>query len=202
MKRSKEETLATRKAILREAMACFSERGYALTTFRDIAEHLGLSKGAIFWHFKTKEALLAELMLEGHKTYEPLKGLEEVTTLEGVRDVFLQWGHAIEHHTNLRRFMRFAMSRVEWSDALTRSLSKTFDGMMLTDPFDRLVAKLEELREAGKWAGVVTAQQVAVMLFSLFFGAYRSAWQHKRKLDVSATIAAGMDFVLQGLRSK
>ena len=62
MRRTKEEALETRKAILKVALDCFSKRGYALTTFNDIARRIHLTKGAVFWHFKSKEELLAELI--------------------------------------------------------------------------------------------------------------------------------------------
>ena len=50
---------ATRANILRAARACFSERGFAVTTNRDIAERAGITAAAIYQYFQSKAALYA-----------------------------------------------------------------------------------------------------------------------------------------------
>jgi AcrR family transcriptional regulator len=61
----------TRHRILHAARELFVERGYAGTSVRDIAEHLGMTKGALYYHFSSKEDLLYALL-------EPLlEALEE-----------------------------------------------------------------------------------------------------------------------------
>jgi len=52
---------ATKRKILEAAAKCFSEGGYAKTTMDRIAEEAGVSKGALYWHFKSKEELFVEL---------------------------------------------------------------------------------------------------------------------------------------------
>ena len=48
----------TRKKILVAASRLFARRGYHKTTITDIAQAIGLTSGAIFHHFASKEALL------------------------------------------------------------------------------------------------------------------------------------------------
>jgi AcrR family transcriptional regulator len=50
-----------RKEILDAAQACFRDRGYHLSTVDDIARRAGLSKGAIYWHFKGKREVFLAL---------------------------------------------------------------------------------------------------------------------------------------------
>ncbi|HEU4577264.1 MAG TPA: helix-turn-helix domain-containing protein [Polyangiaceae bacterium] len=52
----------TRKRILSAARELFMERGVQQTSLRDIAEHLGLTKPALYYHFDSREALLASLV--------------------------------------------------------------------------------------------------------------------------------------------
>lgn len=61
-KKTKEEAEKTRRRILASALVLFSRRGYDRTTFNDIAARLKLTKGAIYWHFESKEAVLIELV--------------------------------------------------------------------------------------------------------------------------------------------
>ena len=52
----------TRARILSAARELFVERGVQQTSLRDIAEHLGVSKPALYYHFDSREALLASLV--------------------------------------------------------------------------------------------------------------------------------------------
>jgi AcrR family transcriptional regulator len=49
---------ATRRQILETALALFRERGFEETTIRDIASRAGLSLGAAYYYFKSKEAIV------------------------------------------------------------------------------------------------------------------------------------------------
>ena len=48
----------TREEILGTALRLFAERGFDKTTMRAIAEEVGLSLGASYYHFKSKEDLV------------------------------------------------------------------------------------------------------------------------------------------------
>src|SRR5882672_9764465 len=48
----------TRRQILATALALFRERGFEATTIRDIAAGAGLSLGAAYYYFKSKEAIV------------------------------------------------------------------------------------------------------------------------------------------------
>ena len=52
----------TRARVLDAALALFTERGYAGTSMRDLADRLGMTKAALYYHFASKEALLRELV--------------------------------------------------------------------------------------------------------------------------------------------
>jgi AcrR family transcriptional regulator len=68
---------STRERILDIALELFTERGYEATSLRDIAERLGTTKAAIYYHFARKEDILLELHLRMHALgLEPLKRLD------------------------------------------------------------------------------------------------------------------------------
>ena len=56
-RKTKEEALETRNAILDAAELVFHERGVSATSLAEIAEAAGVTRGAIYWHFVNKEAL-------------------------------------------------------------------------------------------------------------------------------------------------
>lgn len=51
----------TERKILDIAFRLFSEKGYDHTTIQDIVDELGMSKGAVYHHFKSKEDILDHL---------------------------------------------------------------------------------------------------------------------------------------------
>lgn len=54
-----------RTRILDEAARLFLARGYEGTTLRDIADAAGVKAGSIYYHFDSKEELLAEILDQG-----------------------------------------------------------------------------------------------------------------------------------------
>lgn len=56
-----------RVRLLEAARAAFAEKGFHGTTTRDIAAAAGMSPAAIYVHHRTKESLLHELSLDGHR---------------------------------------------------------------------------------------------------------------------------------------
>lgn len=61
-RKTQEESQETRKNILECAKRLFSKRGYERTSLSDIAKYSGVSRGAIYWHFESKEDLLVNLV--------------------------------------------------------------------------------------------------------------------------------------------
>ena len=60
------EPLGTRERILDIALELFTTQGYDKTSLRQIAEQLGYSKAAIYYHFASKEDILMALHLRLH----------------------------------------------------------------------------------------------------------------------------------------
>ena len=61
-RRTKEEALATRHALLDAAERVFGRRGVARTSLAEIAEEAGVTRGAVYWHFKDKADLFTAMM--------------------------------------------------------------------------------------------------------------------------------------------
>jgi AcrR family transcriptional regulator len=72
---------STRERILDIALELFADQGYDKTSLRDIAERLGTTKAALYYHFERKQDILFELHLRlhalGRETLEQLERLED-----------------------------------------------------------------------------------------------------------------------------
>lgn len=56
-RRTKEEALATRDSLLDAAERVFGRRGVTRTTLDEVAAEAGVTRGALYWHFRGKDEL-------------------------------------------------------------------------------------------------------------------------------------------------
>src|SRR5579871_5610112 len=88
----------TRERILDVALELFNEQGYEKTSLREIAERLGITKAALYYHFERKEDILLELHLRlhalGRDMLDELDGLESdearVAAWPAILDEFIE----------------------------------------------------------------------------------------------------------------
>lgn len=71
------DAVPTRERIMHEAAGLFQTQGFAPTTMRTIATATGLTPGALYWHFPSKEAILYSILSAQSAAYD--------RTLEPVR---------------------------------------------------------------------------------------------------------------------
>jgi len=85
-----ERSLKTRADILVAASECFARNGYDATGVAEICAAAGVSKGAFYHHFKTKQALFLALLenwLLGIDTYLEDRRLEAASIPEALRQI-------------------------------------------------------------------------------------------------------------------
>lgn len=61
-RKTKAEAAATREALLDAAEEVFLEKGVARTSLEQIARHAGMTRGAVYWHFKNKADLFQAML--------------------------------------------------------------------------------------------------------------------------------------------
>jgi AcrR family transcriptional regulator len=61
------QVASTRERVLDVALDLFTERGFDRTSLREIAERLGVTKAALYYHFASKEDILMELHMRLHE---------------------------------------------------------------------------------------------------------------------------------------
>jgi AcrR family transcriptional regulator len=73
----------TRQQILDTAQRLFAELGYDATSLQMIADEMGLTKAAVYYHFRAKSDILHAAMLPGIQRLEVL--LDEAAAIRGRR---------------------------------------------------------------------------------------------------------------------
>ncbi|MEU8145027.1 helix-turn-helix domain-containing protein [Nonomuraea sp. NPDC048901] len=62
----------TRAEIQEAALTLFTEHGYDATSMREIAEQLGITKAALYYHFDSKEAVIVSLFTDHMRAMDEL----------------------------------------------------------------------------------------------------------------------------------
>ena len=66
------DVASTRQRIQSVALELFAEQGYDKTSLREIAERLGVTKAALYYHFKSKEDIVVSLVEEYFRDIDEL----------------------------------------------------------------------------------------------------------------------------------
>ena len=148
-------------AVLDIAVAAFNDFGYEATSMGILAERLGTSKSAIYYHVSGKEDLL-RLALD-----RALSGLEGLLALEGATT-----GHADERlRFVLRGAVRVLVDELPYVTLLLRLRGNTEverQALARRREFDHVVAGLvDEARQEGTMRADVDARTTTRLLFGM-----------------------------------
>ena len=119
-RRTKEEAQATRNRILDTAEMVFQRRGVSRTTLQEVAEAAGVTRGAIYWHFRDKAELFNAMMERVILPLEQqaLHGPAPDDPLEGLRRSFVDAMRRAVSDAQVRRVFEIASHKVEYVDEL------------------------------------------------------------------------------------
>ncbi|MEV4573452.1 helix-turn-helix domain-containing protein [Nonomuraea jabiensis] len=149
----------TRTRIQEIALRLFTEQGYEATSLREIAEELGVTKAALYYHFKTKDDIVTSLV--GNRLVE----LEEL----------LAWARSqpktpatrrelVERYAaGIRRTQHIGVARF-----LERNQTALRDHPTLTKTRELMMELVNELNEPG--ATPVERVSRATALFAIHAG--------------------------------
>lgn len=140
---------ARRSQILNAACKCFSDKGFHQTTVRDICERAGLSAGAVYGYFKSKDEILEAVGKLGRENTRAALGLsqvdgEEPPSLSDILGTMMRFMDSEVIRESSRLDVRM------WGEALhTQQLHKLFlaAGANLIEPLAEAVRRGQEQGE-------------------------------------------------------
>jgi AcrR family transcriptional regulator len=173
--RKQQERQARRRRIQRAAREVFAEKGYARTSIEQVAKQAGLSVGAIYLYFRSKEDLYVSLLEETYEVFEAelrqLRTRGDLTPADKVRSAWLflsQWAVSdVEGTRTLRMLSQPAVKKQltpEVTEATQRGIGMIRGG---------LAALIAEAVRTGQYREV-DAEPTADMLWALFLGLLES----------------------------
>ncbi|MBD3266751.1 TetR family transcriptional regulator [bacterium] len=170
-RRTKEEANATRENILDAALIVFSEKGYSHTTFVDIAKHVGMTKGAVYWHFPTKNDLLAQLLMRGFVQIEELvnESIPGETTLDNLAAEYAEHARVIIENEQFKKLIFFVSLRIEWTEEWIADFDKKIKELEPW-PIEKIGRVLAKAKTQGQIKDNVDIHLIEDILNAMFRG--------------------------------
>jgi TetR/AcrR family acrAB operon transcriptional repressor len=175
MRRTKEEALETRNHILDTAETVFFERGVARTSLAHVAEAAGVTRGAIYWHFKNKGDLFTAMVDRVKLPMETLVAstldAREPDPLGRMRDVFVFCLRDAAQNPRSQRVLDVLFTKCEFTEdmgpVLERHRNAAHDGRA------RIESGLRNAITKGQLPADLDTGRAAELLHAFFGGVLR-----------------------------
>ena len=128
VKKTRDAALATRESLLKAALQVFRERGVAHTRLVDVAQRAGVTRGAIYWHFKDKAERFQAVCERGTMPVEALLAeagqSPQRDPLATVRELALMALTQLAQHADTQAMFEVIFHKCEFTDELAGVMAK------------------------------------------------------------------------------
>lgn len=162
-------TQARRAQILSAAAACFSRDGFHETTIRAICEEAGLSQGAVYGYFKSKDDIIEAMAEMGRQhTGDVLKsGGSPDSSLQ----VLVQkMGAAVDHLASDEAHASNRLSLRLWGEGLSTPRIRDLFHLSLNDLVEPLADEVRRGQQLGEITAHLDPDSVARVLAAIGLG--------------------------------
>jgi TetR/AcrR family transcriptional regulator, transcriptional repressor of aconitase len=190
---------ARRRQIMDAAITCFAREGFHRTTMQDIVSETGLSAGAIYRYFRSKEDIVAAVAAEHHAA--EAAAFAEVSTSDDVAAALCRLVHVSLGRLADPAEQQWRRVTVQvWGEALRNDRVMGIVRGGLDEPVAILAALFRRGQRDGRLPQELDADGAARVCASIFQGlVLQQAWDPK--LDVDACIGAVLALVEALVRS-
>jgi AcrR family transcriptional regulator len=191
----------TYNSIIKAASKCFSQNGFSETTMDQIAEEAGVSKGALYWHFKSKEELfirlkernIAEVLRTLQKLFASLKTFD--SKLEEASKLYLSSLTAAR-----RKAARLNMEFMVEAPKISKL------GKILSDQYNQLKVLLkstiEEAIEKGELKKEIDSESLSMIMLATLDGLELHWAILEKDFDWAKIRTTFCDTTLNGLKTR
>jgi AcrR family transcriptional regulator len=154
-RRTKDEAERTRNAILDAAEQVFYAQGVARTSLEEIAKAAGVTRGAVYWHFHDKlallDAMLQRVMLPHEDILDRLAAGSSRTPLDDLQKACLDTLHLIMTDRRRQRVTSILTHRCEYVEEMAAIMKRK------SECKERMLKRSQSLFERAKKLKQLTA---------------------------------------------
>lgn len=160
-----ERAVRTREAVIQAAAEAFADAGFLATSMADIFARAGVTKGALYFHFTSKEELaFAIIDAEEQAAAEMIESVMATDSppLQKLIDISFRWAHLIQSNSIVQAGLRMIIEQGTYSRPMPQPYTQWQD----------LSAQLfAQAQERGELERSVDARNMAEFIVSSFTGA-------------------------------
>ncbi|MFF4444290.1 ScbR family autoregulator-binding transcription factor [Streptomyces sp. NPDC001502] len=179
----------TRQAILDGAATAFDLGGFEGTSLSDVVKHAGVTKGALYFHFPSKEALARTLMDEQFQVSEHLPAVEN-PGLQTVIDLTHRMAHGLRTDVRIRAGIRLV---IEFG-SFTHPDPTPYDAWI-----DTCRSCLTPAQQRGDIHPSLDVQDLSTLLVGAFTGIQVASHVRTRREDLHTRVTDLWNFLLPAL---
>ncbi|MEU7649051.1 ScbR family autoregulator-binding transcription factor, partial [Streptomyces huasconensis] len=182
-----ERGIRSKRSILEAAADVFGERGYDAASTNEILARAGLTRGALYHHFPSKEAIAAALV---EAQLEALVVPERTLKLQSVIDLTSAFARRLQYDTVLRASVRLTVEQSSFSCSAQT-------------PYNMAITVIEDLlKQAGEQGELLPGTdplEVASTIVGSFTGLQVMSQAYSNRQDLLDRISALWRLLLPGL---
>ncbi|MFU8821970.1 MAG: TetR family transcriptional regulator [Gammaproteobacteria bacterium] len=201
-RRTRAEAAATREALLHAAEQEFLQRGVSRTSLEHIACRAGVTRGAIYWHFRDKTDLFAAML---ERVRLPLANMADEFRQElgeedpiGLLTKLCRIAFAqLEENETYRNVYTILFTRCEFAG----EVNPVFEQQLAIDAetLQRVEVDIERARALGRVRGDVSPRVAALSLYALMHGIYVSWLRAPDSFSIRSDGEAMLEMFFRGL---
>lgn len=185
--------------VLAAALRRFVDRGYFATSIDDIARDAGLTKGAVYFYFKGKSALLLDLLAQSSKLYLDIFGLMQASGRGAAAqlEMFVEWAARVGVKNKDLLLLPILMS-LEFNgrdEEVENTLNRFYD--RYHEELERVV-KLGQ--ENGEFDPDLAPREEAAVLVAFTDGMLMEWIRRSQRLDGNRLVMSAKALIAGGLR--
>ncbi|MDR1026152.1 MAG: TetR family transcriptional regulator [Lactobacillus sp.] len=203
-RKTKEEAEQTRLSIMGSALDTFCDLGYSKTTFDEIAKRIGLTKGAVYWHFNNKPEIITSIITEAFDRVNEAvaKEVPHILTIGDLRKSLTYHAKFIEENNIYRKFLFFIMFQMEWSETFYSRVKETIQ--YICDYSERqIINALKASQKSGEISKDIDINKISVIINSLWDGLLHNEIKDREgNKNFSEMVGYSFDLIINSIKTK
>ena len=161
--------------ILDAALTLSNEKGFAAMSLRDLSAKAGLSMGALYTYFSSKEELLQMIQRQSAVVVQVL-----MDQIEGIEDPLLKLKRVIQSHLFLSEVMQpwFYFAYMETKNLAKQEHKKAIESELATEKL--LIDIMKEGRDKGVFK-VINMELTGAVIKAMLQDWYLKRWKYARR---------------------
>ena len=202
VRRTKEDAEETRNLILDAAETVFNDKGVARTSLAEIATAAGVTRGAIYWHFKNKadlfHAMLERVEMPIDEMIEQLETENSDDALSFVHRAAVSVLHQVATDAQTRRVFGIVSHKCEMVDEMAVARDRRKESC--ADCLSHIELALQAAVEQKQLPPSVNVRRAAVGLHALVDGLISNWVLHPENFDLEKESNSLIKTYVDGLR--